>query len=372
MDVNQRPTHSSAPVTALGAFQRVLSGERGSAPALQPGSEPVSIIIPAYGEEEGVGAQVTAIERVLLAHAIQHEIVVVDDGSKDHTAAAALAAGARVLQHPWNRGYGAALKTGINAARYDIIVISDADGTYPAEEIPTLLGLLDKADMAVGARIGKHVHIPFIRRPAKILLGWLATHVAGQKIPDLNSGLRAFRRECVRQYFPILSNRFSFTTTSTLALLADDYRVVYHPINYHQRVGKSKITASHFLDFVILVVRMAMLFQPLRIFVPLATAFGLLGGSKVVYDIASFSLRTGTFDWSLLYEPVLSTSAILLLLVGFQVLFFAMLADGIIRRIALHTSTLAESRGVGRVELARGPAAQPDPIDYDALPIAKT
>jgi glycosyltransferase involved in cell wall biosynthesis len=314
----------------------------------------VSVVIPAYCEDGGVRAQVAAIQQVLDRHGMAYEILVVDDGSPDQTGAEALKAGARVLRHSRNRGYGAAIKTGIDAAQYDLIVISDADGTYPAEEIPALLRLLENADMAVGARVGKDVRIPLIRRPGKVLLGWLATHVAGQAIPDLNSGLRAFRRDCVKQYFPILSNRFSFTTTSTLALLADDYTVVYHPINYHKRVGKSKITPVHFLDFVILVVRMAMLFQPLRIFVPLAVGFGVLGVLKVIYDIASFSLRTGTFDWSLLYQPVLSTSAILLLLVGLQVLFFAMLADGIIRRIALHNEPLVSSHGAWLVDVPNG------------------
>src|SRR5207344_1534624 len=119
----------------------------------------------------------------------------------------------------------------------------------------------------------------------KLFLGWLASRIAGQYIPDLNSGLRAFRRQCVTQYFSILSNRFSFTTTGTLALLADDYLVVYHPINYYQRVGKSKITPRHFMDFIVLVLRMAMLFQPLKVFTPLAFSCGFLGVSKVFYDV---------------------------------------------------------------------------------------
>src|SRR5581483_6284821 len=180
-------------------------------------------------------------------------------------------------------------------------------------------------------------------------------HVAGQPIPDLNSGLRAFRRECVEQYFPILSNRFSFTTTSTLALLADDYRVVYQPIDYYQRIGKSKITPRHFMDFVVLVIRMAMLFQPLKVFVPLAFTCGLMGLFKVVYDVASFSLRTGHLDWSFLYQPVLSTSAILLLLVGLQLLLIGMLADGILRRIALQ-STPVPSHGIKVIESTRDAA----------------
>lgn len=323
---------------------------------------PISVVIPAYNEELGVRAQVESIERVLTSRAIPHEVIVVDDGSEDRTAEEALKAGARVLQHASNRGYGASLKTGIVAARYDTIVISDADGTYPAEEIPELVAELDGADMAVGARVGNEVHIALSRRPAKWILGRLSEHIAGQPIPDLNSGLRAFRREVVKQYFPILSNRFSFTTTVTLALLADDYRVVYHPINYYKRVGKSKITPRHFMDFAILVVRMAMLFQPLKVFVPLAFACGLLGMLKVIYDIASFSLRTGTLDWSLLYQPVLSTSAILLLLVGLQLLLIGMLADGIVRRIALHNAQLVSSHGIRLLEFHSGSSSDSEAV----------
>src|SRR4030095_3805290 len=116
-----------------------------------------------------------------------------------------------------------------------------------------------EADMAVGARTLRNVHIPWVRRPAKWILGWLAKRIAGRQIPDLHSGLRAFRSECVRRSFSILSNRFSFTTTVTLALLADDYRVVYHPIEYYRRLGKSKITPRRLIGFLILVLRLARL-----------------------------------------------------------------------------------------------------------------
>ena len=186
-------------------------------------SKPVSVVIPAYNEEVGVSAQVESVRRVLNANGIAHEILVVDDGSEDRTAEQALQAQARVLRHPANRGYGAAIKTGIMAAKYDTIAITDADGTYPCEEIPRLIAELDTADMAVGARIGENVNIPLLRRPAKAFLRWLAARIAGEAIPDLNSGLRVFRRECIRQYFSILSDRFSFTTTSTLAFIADGY-----------------------------------------------------------------------------------------------------------------------------------------------------
>jgi glycosyltransferase involved in cell wall biosynthesis len=306
----------------------------------------ISVILPAYNEQAAVASQVEAIRRVLCAHDMTHEIIVVDDGSEDLTAKEASQARARVIRHPENRGYGAAIKTGILAAAYDTIVIIDADATYPADQIPTLVMLLESADMVVGARIGKRVHIPWVRRPAKWLLGRLASRIAGHPIPDLNSGLRAFRRECVRQYFPILSNRFSFTTTVTLALLADDYRVMYHPIDYYRRVGRSKITPRHFMDFVMLVLRMAVLFQPLKIFAPLGFACGLLGACKVVFDMVALFPRTSTFGWSLLYQPVLSTSAILLLLVGLQLLLIGMVTDGVLRRIAQHNGPSVPSRAI--------------------------
>lgn len=295
---------------------------------------PVSVILPCYEEEMAVRTQIESIRRELYSHGITHEILVVDDGSEDRTAEEALLAQARVLRHSENRGYGAALKTGILAARYDTVVIIDADGTYPAEDIPKLLLKLENCDMVVGARTGDHVQIPFFRRPAKKILGWLANLIAGQRIPDLNSGLRAFRRDCAKQYFSILSNRFSFTTTLTLALLADDYRVIYHPINYGLRVGKSKITPWHFVDFMILVLRMAMLFQPLRVFLPLALALGFVGAVKAAFDVAAMLSRVSTIGWTVLLQPTVSASAVLLLLAGLQFLLIGMVADGVLRRIA--------------------------------------
>jgi len=311
---------------------------------IEPNPIAVSVILPAYNEEAAIGAQIKSIRGVLSRHRRPHEIIVVDDGSEDSTGEQAVRAGARVLRHPENRGYGAALKSGIVAAKYDTIVISDADGTYPADEIPNLVAKLEAADMVVGARTGDNVNIPWLRRPAKWMLRWLATRIAGRAIPDLNSGLRVFRRERVKQYFPILSNKFSFTTTVTLALLADDYRVVYHPINYYRRVGKSKIRPQHFMEFTILVLRMAMLFQPLRVFLPLALACGLLGVLKVIYDIVTVIPRTSTIGWALLYQPVLSISSLILLLGGLQLLLVGMVADGVLRRIALHVAPLLPSQ----------------------------
>jgi glycosyltransferase involved in cell wall biosynthesis len=303
-------------------------------------SNPVSVILPAYNEEEGIFEQIETIRHVLLSHEIEHEIIVVDDGSGDRTAELAVQARARVFRHQQNKGYGAALKTGIVGAQYDMIVIIDADGTYPADQLPNMIAKLENADMVVGARIGEKIHVPLIRRPAKWILSWLAARITGQKIPDLNSGLRAFRRNCVKQYFSILPNRFSFTTTITLAMLNDNYFVIFHPINYYKRIGRSKIVPYHFLEFMILVFRIAMLFQPLKIFVPLAFSCICLGILKVIYDTVTLFIRASNFSWSLLYQPALSTSAILLLLFGLQLLLIGMVADSVLTRIDQYNRSL--------------------------------
>src|SRR4030067_1603844 len=294
---------------------------------------PVSVILPACNEEDAIASQIESIRYTLRSHGIIHEIIVVDDGSQDQTAELALKSNARVILHPENRGYGAALKTGIAAAEYETILIIDADGTYPVEQIPNLLSKLETADMVVGARTGNKVHIPLIRRPAKWILGWLANRISGRSIPDLNSGMRVFRRDFVKQYFSILPNQFSFTTTITLAMLADDYHVVYHPIDYYRRIGNSKITPKNFMEFMMLVLRLAMLFQPLKIFVPLSFSCGLLGVLKAIFDIIGLFQRASSFNSSLVFQPVLSTSAILLLLVALQLLLIGMVADGLVRRI---------------------------------------
>jgi len=321
---------------------------------------PVSVILPAYNEAQAMHGQLAAIHDALNGYGAPYEIVVVDDGSRDGTAEAALCCAARVVQQVENRGYGAALKMGISAAEHDCIVIIDADGTYPADQIPKLLELMNDADMVVGARIGAVVHVPRLRRPAKWILTRVAERVAGRSIPDLNSGLRAFRRSCAQQYFPLLSNQFSFTSTLTLAYLTDGYRVLYHPINYYPRIGQSKIVPFHFMEFMVLLMRTAILFEPMKIFLPLSLFFGLLGGLKVGFDVFSFGPRTGSFDLSILFQPVLSTSAILLLLAGLQLLLFGMVADGLFKHVARYDTPLVRSHAVRFYEAAGAPEAPRD------------
>jgi glycosyltransferase involved in cell wall biosynthesis len=279
----------------------------------------VSVIIPAFNEEPAISSVVAGLGALLEEQDISYEIIVVDDGSRDATAQEATSAGARVLQHLSNRGYGAALKTGIAAATHEVIAIIDADGTYPAEALPSLLAGLERADMVVGARTGRSVSIPLIRRPAKWALNQLANYVSNSRIPDLNSGLRVFRRDVVMQYFLILPDQFSWTTTITLAMLCDKYAVAYLPVDYHKRQGRSKIVPWDAGSFVILVLRMAMLFRPLRVFLPLALVCALYGLAKMAIDLA--------------HDPNISASAVLALLGALQLILVGMLGDAIATRL---------------------------------------
>lgn len=305
----------------------------------QPGSgsswvaEPVSVVIPAYNEEASVERVARQVHQVLSGVAIPHEVIVVDDGSTDGTSAAAAHSGARAFRHQRNRGYGAALKTGILAARYDAVVITDADGTYPIDCIPDLLLALREADLVIGARVKQNVKIPLSRRPAKWILRRLAEYVAGESIPDLNSGLRAFRRSAMEPYFSILPSKFSFTTTQTLAMLCDHYRIANVSIDYYQREGKSKIVPWDFVTFVSLVLRVSMLFNPLKVFVPPALMCLSLGALKVALDVIFAITRAGGLAWSILLGPVISTSALILVLAGIQMLLIGMMSDAVARRI---------------------------------------
>lgn len=245
----------------------------------------ISIVIPAFNEEGAISSGIREIREVMQPQDYEYEIIVVDDGSQDRTAELARAEGVTVLAMPENRGYGASLKTGIRRARFDIIVITDADGTYPARYIPELVAQLGEYDMVVGARTGDNVAVPLVRRPAKWLLRVLASYLAGRHIPDLNSGLRVMRKDLVRRFAHLLPSGFSFTTTITLAALCSSSLVRYSPIDYHARIGKSKIRPGHAFDFTLLIVRTIVYFNPLKVFLPLGAFFFLGGFAKFIYDI---------------------------------------------------------------------------------------
>jgi len=279
----------------------------------------VTIVVPAYNEVNGI----QGVLEELRAQDPTWEVLVVDDGSTDGTAEIVQKSGFRVLRHEVNRGYGASLKTGIRAAAADRIVITDADGTYPNERISEIVSHLDRYDMVVGARIGDKVHIPLIRRPAKWALNRLADYLSGTHIPDLNSGLRAFRKDQVVRFFDLLPSGFSFTTTITLSMQVNELNVLYIPIDYHQRKGNSKIRPIHdTLNFIQLIVRTVMYFRPLKVFLPVA-AILLLTALGVLF-----------YSWY--FTPkIMDASVSIILMSAFQMAGLGMLADLIDKRSGL-------------------------------------
>jgi len=206
-----------------------------------------------------------------------------------------------------------------------------------------MLEQLHDADMVVGARTGENVHIPWVRRPAKWVLNKLANYVSGHSIPDINSGLRVFRKDTVIHYFPILPNKFSWTTTITLALLCDDYAIKYLPIDYRQRTGKSKIVPWDAGTFTVLILRIAIQFRPLRVFLPLVLLCFSYAMVKMVIDLAVIGDRN------------ISASAIMMCNSGLVVLLMGMVADALILRLGRLTPDGPASAAVARsLELTPG------------------
>ncbi len=256
-------------------------------PAAPPGPRfAVSIVIPAFNEVRAIGAQIENVRKVMDASGWPYELIIVDDGSTDGTSDVIRQYGSTTLRLPFNRGYGAAVRAGIALARNEWIVLTDADGTYPSEAIPAMLERAGEYDMVVGARVTHVANIPWIRRPAKWFLARLASFLAEQPIPDLNTGLRVLPKSLVEKFEHLLPSGFSFTTTITLALLFNNFRIYYHPIDYLRRVGSSKIRPRHAYQFLLLILRTVVFFNPLRVFVPLGALFFLPGVAKLGYDLA--------------------------------------------------------------------------------------
>lgn len=276
----------------------------------------VAVVIPAYNEAGGVGPIVTRVRDALAGTGFSFDVVVVDDGSTDGTAVEAELHGARVIRQEQNSGYGAALKRGIHGTRSEFVVITDADGTYPPEQIGELLEHAARHDMVVGSRAMTDVSIPVVRRPAKRFLGALASYLSGHRIPDLNSGLRVMRRSVLMQFIHLLPSGFSFTSTITLSMLCTDHRVKYVPVTCAPRVGSSKIRPSDFQAFLMLVLRTIVLFNPLKVFLPLGTFLFAIGLAKLIYDV---------FLWNL------SETAVMAILAAVIVWSVGLLADMISR-----------------------------------------
>jgi glycosyltransferase involved in cell wall biosynthesis len=282
----------------------------------------LSIIIPAFNEEKGAALTVQGIQTTMAESAIPFELIVVDDGSIDSTAEIINSLpGVKLLRNIHNRGYGTSLKRGIRAATYDNIAITDADGTYPGDRIPELASLLtDDVDMVVGWRKGFSAKIPLVRRPAKWVIKRIAETLAGYSIPDLNSGLRIFRKQTVLDNEHVLPAGFSFTTTITLLIASGGGCILYEPISYSHRSGQSKFhPIKDTWGMITLIVRSILLFSPLRFFVPIAMLFFLCA---IIVLIVSL----------LWMERIPDGTITILTVTGFQILAMGLLADLINRR----------------------------------------
>jgi glycosyltransferase involved in cell wall biosynthesis len=280
----------------------------------------LTVVIPAYNEEDGIQGVVDRILAAMEGTNLPFEIIVVDDGSKDRTAESLREKPIRVLQHETNRGYGAALKTGIRASQYSHVAIVDADGTYEERDLPKLIGYMETHDMVVGARTGKDAKIPLLRRPAKWILNRLANYLTETSIPDLNSGLRIFDKKVANRFFNILPPSFSFTSTLTVAMLTNGYSIKYIQSGYKTRKGRSKIRPIHdTVNFFSLIVRTALYFAPLKIFIPLS--LGMISLSLLKMIVIDILLIQNMTD-----------STLFLFLAGIQIGMLGLLADLIDKR----------------------------------------
>ncbi|MFG3818942.1 MULTISPECIES: glycosyltransferase family 2 protein [Limnothrix] len=282
-----------------------------------------SLVLPIFNEELGVAPTIEHLQATLSAYPGVYEIIAVNDGSSDRTGEILhQLPGIRVIDHNINRGYGAALKTGIRHAKYSLIVITDADGTYPNERIPALVNLIQlaEADMVVGSRTGENVQYSNLRKIPKWFLVRFAEWITKTKIPDLNSGLRIFRKEIADRFLNILPNTFSFTTTITVAMLTNGYTVHYEPIDYHPRQGRSKIKPIRdTLRFVQIILRTGLYFAPMRILMPVSAAFAIGFCVSLAQDI--------------FVRNDLTEATLILLLAATQTAILALLADMIDKRL---------------------------------------
>jgi glycosyltransferase involved in cell wall biosynthesis len=265
----------------------------------------VSVVIPAMNE----GAAVGDVVRELAAAASWHEILVIDDGSADDTSAQAEAAGARVIRHPYNKGNGAAVKSGIRAATGEYILIVDGDGQHQPADAVRLTRRLGEYDLVVGARSAA-TQAGSARRWGNAALNWFAGFLTEREIPDLTSGFRAARRSGLVEFIGLLPNGFSTPTTTTLCFLKAGYNVAFEPVEARQRIGTSKIKlSSDGPKFLLIMLRVITIFSPFRIFVPISAAAFLLGAGYAVWTIFTQSHVTNS-------SVLLIVFAVMVFLVG--------------------------------------------------------
>jgi len=265
----------------------------------------ISIIIPAFNEADGIGTVIKGLR----AAASWREIVVVDDGSTDHTAREAEGAGARVISHPYNKGNGAAVKTGIRRTDGEFVLVLDADGQHRPGDALVLVDHLGTYDLVVGAR-APEMQASVARRVGNAALNWIASYLTETPIPDLTSGFRAARRECLVEFLHLIPNGFSTPTTTTLAFIKAGYSVRFEPIRAEQRLGTSKIRfGPDGLRFLLILLKVITIFSPLRIFVPVSAIAFLVGAAYALWTIVTQSHVTNS-------SVLLIVLSVVILLVG--------------------------------------------------------
>jgi glycosyltransferase involved in cell wall biosynthesis len=244
----------------------------------------VSIIIPALNEADAIGGVVAQ----LCTAAPWREVLVIDDGSTDETGVRGAAAGARVIRHPYNKGNGAAVKTGIRNATGEFALIIDADGQHPPPDALRLVARLGEFDLVVGAR-DRATQATAARRSGNALLNALAGYLTGRAIPDLTSGFRGARLSCLREFIHLLPNGFSTPTTTTLAFIKAGYNVTFEPIDARRRQGTSKIRfARDGAKFFLILLKIITIFSPLRIFVPISAVTFAAGASYGAWNALAY------------------------------------------------------------------------------------
>ncbi|MFQ6058720.1 MAG: glycosyltransferase family 2 protein [Anaerolineae bacterium] len=279
-------------------------------------------MIPAYNEEEAIGDDLDLIRATMEASGYDYEVIVVDDGSRDRTAEIVQERPwVRMIQHPYNRGVGAARTTGVKAARGEVIVMTDGDGTYPNQDIPRLLAHMDQYDMVIGARKREAGSLPWLRAPAKHFIRLLASYLAETRIPDPNSGFRAFRKEVALRFLDILPRSHSWVGTITLAFLSEGFLVKFIPIDYYRRKGRSTFhPLTDTYNYISLVVRTIMYFNPLKVFLPLSLFLIVVAFIKLIRDFIVY------------HGPYVPGVTLMLVLTAIQVGAIGLLADLIVRR----------------------------------------
>lgn len=273
--------------------------------------EQTSVVIPAFNEADGIADVVSG----LLGSAAWHEILVVDDGSTDATSAAAQAAGARVIRHPYNKGNGASVKSGIREATGEYVLIIDADGQHEPADATRLVSRLGDYDLVIGAR-AHATQATVARRLGNHLLNGLASYLTGRPIPDLTSGFRAARRQHLHEFIHLLPNGFSTPTTTTLAFIKAGYSVVFEPVEARLRVGQSKIRLLRDgAKFSLIVLKVVTIFSPLRVFLPVS--------------LASFAVGLGYAMWTIATQSHVTNSSVLLIMLGVIVFLMGLVSEQI-------------------------------------------